>query len=337
MTLTETAKITKRVSLACLILAILSLTGWIGYKIYYNNYYLPSLPKIEEQPELKWGVLPKPSFIQNSISSSNYSYSLDTETGDLPSDFPKLLKVYFIPQLGTTLLASDKSKSLAKSFNFINGPDLTSPTLYKYTDVNNNNFEVDLNTGNFKFQRIVATDSARIQNPNFKTTEDIAANFKSFLADRGLLTDSLRNGKNKTTYESLPSGEQTATVSLWQENIDDLPIETAQYNSGIVKAILNDSQDVLNRYLSLEYFYWGIDKQTSSTYPLKTIGSAFNELKSGGGVVLVEPKTPKVSVAKAYLAYYLPLEYTPYLQPIYVFEGENFVGYVAAIKDEYLK
>src|SRR5207249_3769237 len=122
-----------------------------GYKIWYANY-LASLPKQEEKPDTKFGVLPPPNFPPTTVTSSNYSYSIDTTTGGFPK-FDKIIKVFFLPKAGTTLLASDNAISLAGKFGFINPPQILSDINYLFLD-SDRRFEIQLDTGNFKLTRI---------------------------------------------------------------------------------------------------------------------------------------------------------------------------------------
>jgi hypothetical protein len=54
-------------------------------------------------------------------------------------------------------------------------------------------------------------------------------------------------------------------------------------------------------------------------------------------VVNGRPNQANITIKKMFLAYYDPDEYQPYLQPVYVFVGDNdFVGYVPAVEDALL-
>src|SRR5258708_2433232 len=128
MTLTETAQLTKRVLLISLVLLVIAISGWISYQVWYYKYYLPNKPAVEVLPEVKFGILPRPVLPKSEISSSNYSYSLDTETGDVPTTLPKIAKVFFVPQLGTTLLSSNRATNLAEKLGFTQGPENISST-----------------------------------------------------------------------------------------------------------------------------------------------------------------------------------------------------------------
>lgn len=333
MTLTETAILTKRTLLIALTLSILGLATFLGYQYYYYNYYLPSLPIIEEQPELKFGLLPKIEFQDSAVASSNFTYTIDTKTGTVPEDLPNLLNVYFIPLQGTSLLAPDRAKELARNLKFDSGPDLISAIKYRFEDDKNGELIVDLDSGNFNFIRNIATPSGELALPD---QTQIASSFKDFLGKRGLLKEQLISGRTKVVYDR--ASQQTsekATVSLWQEDVDNIPIVTPSFKEGLIRAEVNKHLGELERYSSLDYIYWQIDKGNSSTYPLKSAKVALDELKNGLGNIVTDPKKGQVSITEIYLAYFLPYRYTQYLQPVYVFQGENFVAYVPAItKDQ---
>lgn len=78
----------------------------------------------------------------------------------------------------------------------------------------------------------------------------------------------------------------------------------------------------------------------SSVYPLKTGGQVFADLQAGKGLLIqgfdkIGGKK-RVGIRKMYLAYLAPSVYAPYLQPIYVFIGDDdFVAYVPAVLDSW--
>lgn len=343
MTLTETATLTKRGIVGFIIAILLIIIGWLGYRYYHYNYvYLPSLIAQKPKPNVEFGILPQPSFLNTDISSSNYAYSIDTPTGSLPTDFPEIVKVFFIPKSSITLLAPDKAKELAKTFGFRNGPEIKTSVEYSFDDGSEGRFLIDLETLNFKFKKNVASVSADPQNdpqdPTLPDQTQIAQNFKRLLSDTGLLKKDLEAGRTKVTYENNSSQTaETAAVTLWQDDIEKLPIVTPSFSSALIKATVTKYQSSLTRYSALEYIYWPIDTTKFATYPVKTADEALEDLKSGNGVVALASKGSEISLAEVYLAYLLPEEYTPYLQPVYVFEGPSFAGFVPAIKDEYIK
>lgn len=341
MTLTEAAAFTKKGIIVSVITLFVIFAAWGGWSFYYNYIYLPGLPPVVEQPTLIFGPLPKIAFPQSNVASSNFSYSLDTETGALPEKTPTLFKVYSVAQLATDLLALDRAKSLAGSLDFNRTPQAISATQYKFIDdKNGGELIVDLDTGNFKFKRNIATDSAQSfeRLDQFIDDANQGKSLKSFLSSKGLLKDQLDQGKTTALYNNPVKKDSTlVTVNLWQENIEDYPIVTPKFKEGLIKAVGSKNANNDKKYISLDYIFWPIDLENYGTYPIKTATEAFEELKNGDGFVAVEPRTSSVSLTKVYLAYYLAEEFSNYLQPIYVFEGPEFSGFVPAVKSEYVE
>ncbi|MBI2196348.1 hypothetical protein HYU45_01920 [Candidatus Daviesbacteria bacterium] len=331
MTLTQTAILTRRVILFSVISLVVGIIGLIGYNI-WHAYYLASLPPVEEKPDIKFGILPPPDFPPSSVSTSNFSYSLDTVTGGLPkvgvnTGFEKIIKVYFVTQTFATLLAPEKSSALAEKFNISSSPEILSDTRYRYKD-QNKTLLVDLDSGNFSYNK-EATPSA---NANSDQENNLVSDFKQVLSNLGLLKEELGNGRVKVIFLK---EAQAVQVSLWPAPVDKRLIFTADFNKALVNTTVSGSASNLENYLSLNFTYYPIDTSTYATYPLKTPEQAFDDLKTGKGVVVVEPDKPQVSITSVSLGYYLPENYSPYLQPIFVFEGPNFVSYVSAINEQF--
>jgi hypothetical protein len=341
MTLTEASALTKKGMIVSALTLFVIFATWGIWHYYYNYIYLPSLPPVIEQPTLIFGPLPKIAFPESNVASSNFSYALNTETGGLPEETPRLFKVYSVAQLATDLLALDRAKSLAGSLAFNRTPHAISATQYKFNDdKNGGELIVDLDTGNFKFKRNVATESGE----SFERIEEFINDgsqgkaLKSFLSSKGLLKDQLDQGRTTAQYNNQVKKDSTlVTVNLWQEAIEDYPIVTPKFKEGLIKAVGSRNANSDKKYISLDYIFWPVDLENFGTYPIKTADEAFEELKSGEGFVAVEPRTSNVSLTKVYLAYYLAEEFSNYLQPVYVFEGPEFAGFVPAIKSEFVE
>ena len=330
MTLTQASVWTKRGIVFLILSIILGIVASVGYKIWYQ-YELSHRPPVEEKPEVKFGTLPKVLFPSSNISSSNYSYSIDTVTGGLPQT-PKLAKVYFIPQTGISLLAPDKAKRLAENLGFPNGQEILSQTRHKFTDNQNGSLTIDLSTGNFHFQRSVATDSALLQKIPFSDKDQVIGNFRSYLASKGLLIEDIQKSRAEVVFDSpSPVQSQTAQVSIWPSDLDNLPIVTANLHRGLIGGTLTQATDEKNKVTKVDYTFWSIDKTTFSTYPLKTAEQALSDLRAGLGFINTEPEKPQVSISSIYLGYLESEDYSPYLQPVFVFEGPGFSALVPAI------
>lgn len=334
MTLTQTAILVKQIITISIIALVLGITSFIGYKIWYA-YYLAHLPPIEEKPDTKFGPLPQLDFPKSNISTSNFTYSVDTTTGNLPKvgsepGFEKLIKVYFVTKTVATLLSSDRSQALAEKFGITSPPEILSETKYRFVG-QEKNLLVDLDSGNFSYSKESST-SSEINLPDENSS---MSGFKQILLNLGILNNDLQAGRGKAVPVTLQSGIKALQVSLWPSSIEKKQIFTADFNKSLVNAVLFNNAGELNNYISLNFTYYPIDTTTFATYPTKTAEEAFDDLKKGKGVVVIEPKAPKVSITSVYLGYYLPENYSPYLQPIFVFEGPDFIAYTSAISEEF--
>lgn len=340
MTLTETAKFTKRSFIVFVLLIFLSVLAWFGYKYYYNKYvYLPSLAALIPKPDVNFGILPYPK-LNVSSDSAGLTYNIDTSTGSLPTDIPDILKVYFIPKGSITLLTPDRAREIAHSFGFDGEGEIKSATEYSFGDNSGGRLLINLETLNFKFRKTQATGSGQLVDTLLADQAKLAADFKGLLAEKGLLLDQLSNSRSKVYYGASSNlDSDTAIITLWQDDIDKYQIITPKFNQGLIRSTVNKLQDPKNKYLEMDFIYWPIDKDQYATYPIKSPLKALEDLKSGNNVSIVEkPKSGnEVSLTNLTITYLLSEEYTPFLQPVYVFSGVDFTALVPAILSDYLR
>lgn len=341
MTLTETAQFTKKALLFSAIFSVVLIFAWSGYQYWYYQVYLPNQPVVEEKPDTLFGQLPRLFLKQNAADSKAFNYKLDTDTGGLPDKIPKLYKVYSVAQLATDLLALDRAKSLAGLIGFNRGSQAVSATQYKFLDQNGGELSINLDTGNFSMSRPISTSSADIieSREQFQDSDRIAADFKNYLSGKNLLKESLRDGRVKVLYDRSQGDPNKAIVNLWQMNVDETPIVTPTFHEGLVKGMVTNFREEPRRFVYLDYTYWPIDLQNSATYPIKTPEEAFTALQEGKALVPFSQAKAGgfISITKVYLAYFLSSEFIPYLQPVYVFEGPEFIGYIQAVKEEVIE
>lgn len=330
MTLTQTATLTKQIITITLVALILGTVSFIGYRIWYT-YYLSTLPPQAEIPDTKFGVLPLPQFPKAFVSSSNFSYSLDTATGGLPKigvdpGFEKLIKVYFVIRPYATFLSPEKSQALAEKFGITTLPQVLNETTYEFKQ--DKTLIVDLDSGNFRYSK-EASPSAQSRD----TDEKLVSDFKRSLETLGVLKEELKKGRTKVT----PLEGNITLISIWPEDLDKKSFFSSHVNKSGVFAEIFSSAANLEDYKLINFSFYKVDTATFATYPTKSAEEAFNDLRGGKGIVLMEPQKPQVSITSVSLGYFLPENYSPYIQPIYVFEGPGFVAYVPAVNSEFQK
>lgn len=346
MTLTQTAILTKQVITISIIAILLGIVSFTGYKIWYAHY-LSTLPPVEEKPDTKFGVLPLPIFPNTSVSSSNFSYSLDTATGGLPKvgidpGFERLVKVYFVIKPYATFLSADKSQSLAEKFGIKNPPEVINETTYRFKQ-DNKTLIIDLDSGNFKYTNEATSAALEKLDENDKLVTD----FENTLNLLGVLKPELKEGRNKVSLLKIEGDKfvttenrneaSSAIVSLWPRALDKKQVFTKDFNKALVNAIVINSASSLDNYLSLNFTFFQVDENTFATYPTKTSDEAFEQLKTGKGIVVVVPQKPQVSITSVSSGYFLEENYSPYIQPIFIFEGPSFMAFVPAVSNQFLK
>lgn len=322
MTLTTVAILTKRLIFITVVLLILGSISLIGYNIWHARY-LALLPAPVELPDTKFGILSSLDLPSSSVSPTNFSYSVDTVDGFLPK-FKNIQKVFFSPKSYSTFLASEKAKKLAEKFNLQVEPEVLSETRHRFT-LENKSLTVELDSGNF-----IYNNQASMSAQPLPSQEILTGDFRDFLSQLGTV-EQLKSGPVKVNLQ-----DGKAQISIWPANIEDKQILTPLFTQSLITTTVIGSPKNIDNILSLKYKFFPIDSTTFATYPIKTTESALADLKSGKGKIVIAPAKPQVSITSAYLTYYQSENYTPYVQPIFVFEGPNFVAYVPAIIDEFL-
>ena len=91
--------------------------------------------------------------------------------------------------------------------------------------------------------------------------------------------------------------------------------------------------------IATEFHYFPVDESQFSTYPIKTSEVAwkeFTESKAQTTSVGANKEGDNIKIRKIYLAYYDAGIPTDFLEPIYVFEGDNgYTAYLPAVTDDY--
>ena len=241
------------------------------------------------------------------------------------------------------MLSADKSKALAKKFNItqIEQPVIVSENIYKFQD-QDKSLTVDLDSGNFKYINTASSSAQTVNNDD----QTLIRNFNNILNALIGSKDGLDKGRNGVIYlqnidgKLIPTNARAdanlAQISIWPNSIDDKAIYTSQKDKSLINTVVFNSADNINDYFNLNFINWSIDTTTFATYPAKSPDEALQNLQSGKGILISQPQKSQASITSITLGYYLSENYTPYLQPIYIFTGPDFVAYVPAVTDQYL-
>lgn len=333
--------------------SILGLVLLIFLKIslsFLISYWRRIHPPPPPPPNVLFGKLPPLEFPKRESTGSAFIYKLETVTGDFPK-MPNQAKVFFIPKPAASLLSYDLSDEKAKRMGFDGEVKRIDERNFEWQDAKypERRLTMDIVSGKFKIEYDYIKDSSVLTGKNLPSKENAIIEAKNFLTNFDLLKDDIANGEVKTLYLKVEENNLKEVQSLLEANfikvyflrkkIEDFPVYYSEFNDGPISLILAGVEEERKRLIRLNYNYQLIDYENYGTYPIISPKEAFDILKSGrGDIINYQGVKNEIIIREIVLGYYDSSGFQVYLQPIYVFKGDdNFIGYVAAVKEEWIK
>lgn len=320
------------------ILRMLVLAGIAAYKKAFPPPPTPATVAFGKLPKL-----PLPNTDKKQIS-----FVLETALGEIPN-FPLLENVYFMPKVSSNLLSLDNARETAKRLGFLEDPQQTTESLYKFTHrTAPSTMETNIITGAFSISYDLSVDPTPISvHPSLP--EVAAQSIKSFLSGATLYPEDFADGRILHKFLKTEGGVFVPAISqsdanlirvdLFRKTINELPAVTAKADESNVWFMVSGLKDRGKDVIAGEYHYFPVDETQVATYPIKTGDAAWQELNNGNYYPASLGSTlegDSIKIRKIYLAYYDAGIYTEFYQPVYVFEGDkDFVGYVPAVTSDY--
>ncbi|MBI3385016.1 hypothetical protein HY030_02380 [Candidatus Gottesmanbacteria bacterium] len=347
--LTETAYYTRKSINVGIIALVILLLLKVAFGYLYE-LWLALNPPPPPPPTVAFKVLPQINFPE-STSSSSLVYSLETISGKFPK-LPKIGKVYFIPIPSENLQSSQRAKEEAVLLGFSTQPQVITKTLWQWTDSVNflRTLRFNIATGNFVLKYDWSNDTSIFNGKELPDENAAKTEAKNIFNNLEILPKELQNGRQVVSFYKAIVGKMTPAPSLssadfvridyLRDDIDNIPLLGDTPSVSPVFLVFSGVREEKKRILELHFVYWGIDKETFATYPLRPVEEAWNDLNANLGYIANPGTTGSnlVNVRKIYLAYYYSDNPTNFLQPIYVFEADKgFIAYVSAISKEWLK
>lgn len=345
MSLTEVAYTSRKlIKFGSFILVAIAIVWpiYMASVLAYKKAHPPYIP-----PTLKYGILPKITFPEKKFEKKNFTFELPNDA--IPK-FKDQLKVYVVYKPTSSFLALEYYTKTAKGFGFTLPPEEISPGIYKFENANSKKtLTINVLDGSFKLEYPYQTDQLLLNPQKIPTKEEAIRTAISFLESGGKMTDDLRNGEQKTTYWKIefnglravtsPSEANVIRVDFFRKKTDDnLQILSSEKDKAPVSILVSGSTVEEKKIIDVSYKYANIDRESFSTYLVKTTEQAMNDLKAGNYWPVSDISSKDVVIRKIYLAYFEPSGPTNYMQPVFVFEGDNnFTAYVPAVVDQYTK
>jgi hypothetical protein len=340
-TLTSTSIIARKIirfSIYGLIFIIVArVTIGLGIKIYRN--FIPEPPP---PPTCAFGDLPPLPFPQEDGKYAQLTFNLETPDGNLP-DLAEQAKVYFMPKKPPTIQGLEFAKQKAVSLGFRPDGRALVETVFLYRhNTAPSTLTMNIVSGIFSISYDLRANLSVIDNippePDSATSQ-----VRSYLARADLLEDDL-SGPVTHGFIKIQEGRFVETVSLsesdlikvniFRKSLGDLPNVTLEPKEANVWFMLSGAKDRENQVIAAEYHYYPLDEKKKETYPLITSQQAWDNLTKGESFIANPDKSggENIVIRKIYLAHYDAGQYTPFYQPVVVFEGDNdFVAYVPAV------
>lgn len=286
-----------------------------------------------------------------SVTDRQFSYQLETPEGSLPP-LSDRSAVYALPPKKASLLALDQAKALAKSLGFTDEPAPLSPEIYRFSKQLPALLTLDIHLVNdtFILKYQWPADEGILRQNSFDSEQAMRTKAKQALAKLGLLRDDLETGETKITFlrasanAFIPayslSEADFVKVDLFRTEAEEVSIVTPSPNEGNVSLIFSGSNQLSKEMILFKYDYFPVDYNSLATYPLKPIESAWEELEQGLAFIAQAKETvgETIVIRRIELALYDSDHYQPYMQPVYVFIGDDdFIAYVPAILPEWIE
>lgn len=343
--LTETAYYTRRfVVYAAVGLASLMAvrTGWSVFARWWVQTYPPGPPP----PTVAFGVLPEPVFSAGE-ERGNLSITLETISGTAPDLGPQAA-VYFMPAFRANVLGLELATSLAASLGFLFAPQSRDEQVYVWTREEElpGTLMANLITGHFSLKTNWQQDS-QITSARSPSQEVAVKLAQDYLRRAGLLTPDLETGRTKVDFlqaaggSLLPALSQSeanfARVHFFRADIDGKSVVTPKQDNALVQVVVSGARSS-KQVVEVVYKYSPVELERSSTYPLRSSQAAWEQLQAGQGTIVRMVKgAPTLAVRNIELAYFDADTPQEFLQPVYVFRGDNgFVAYLPAVDPMWL-
>lgn len=307
-------------------------------------------PEPPPPPTVGFGKLPAIEFEKQASDGKPKSYSLELATRDFP-DFGDRAKVFFMPKAPPSLLADEAVKKIASTYDFIFEPEVLDSRTYRWTKSQpiETNIKIDIQNRNFSLGSDYLSRPGLLSNNSLPENFEAVNRVKSFLSAADLLSRDIATSSGKVSYLKSLGGELSEAFSLSDADfvkvdLDRTPISgkypmvSPDGKSGVVSAILTGALSGNASIVSMEYHHKEVDYSQVETYPIRTAASAWKILQAGEGYVVNTGENQEALVRKVELAYFDDWKEQDFLQPVYVFQGDDdFLAYVSALDPQFIQ
>jgi hypothetical protein len=314
------------------------------------QFYKAANPPPPPPPTVGFGALPPLHFPAQTENDKPKNYQLELPTTGFPS-FGDRAQVFLMTKSAPNLLADQRARSVAAQLGYTGQPTVLNERTYRWTKLTplQSTLDLDIQNNNFSIQTNYLSRPELLSQKNLPPDAQAVTLAKSLLSGALGNASDLATSSGTITYLKSSGTGVTPAVSFsdadfLQVDIWRTPIESA-YNffsadgkTGTIHTVITGAFDGRDKLVEYQYHYQPIDYTQVQTYPLRSVASAWQVLQGGEGYIAQKGSKETAVIRSVELGYYEDPEEQDYMQPIYVFRGdEGFVGYVSAIDPRYLQ
>lgn len=310
----------------------------------------PEAPPIASIINTTFGVIPKP-IVGQATSSAGFNYTLDTIDG-VPVTATEAATIYFLPQSPARFGFRENVYLMAKTLGI--NTELTKYRLDGNTTVFSdakNKLTVDITNFNFDYEYLnLANEDEALSKSRIPDEKVIADTATQLLSKLGRYPGELARGKSNIIYLAFnPQSDELTVVKdadnanlvevdFYRADIDTYPVATPRYFNSQNYMILLFGEEAQPKVIKARISFFERSDDQTGIYPVKSGDQAWEDFTSGGGYVISGgDNLTDISIRRMFMAYFDPDIRQDYLQPVYVFLGDNnFVGYVPAVSNDFL-
>jgi len=297
-----------------------------------------------------FGKITRIKFTQAINYPINPEFIFDTIEGE-PITATQTAKIYYLPQTPPRFGYLQTIYLMAQNFGF--DTEKIQPTKEGENVVfqdEEKKLKVNVANFNFEYQYNYQETENLFENAVLGSEDLIREKVKEFLRVLGRYPEELAQGKDRVIFlhynpqikefDVVNSRNEANAVEIdfYRPDIDSFPIAPPKYfnSQNYVVAVFPEEKI---KVIKAQVKFFEKEEQKVGIYPLKTGEQAWQELKEKKGIIVSAGRNNnQIIIKKMFLGYYDPDIYQEYLQPVYVFLGNNgFVAYVPAIKEEYVE
>jgi len=341
MSLTHTAFMSRNIikygGIGVIFFVFLWMSITTGYKIYRASH------PVYVAPTQRYGVLPTIVFPEKEKTTKSFSFEFANDT--VPQ-FSDQARVYVIYRSSSSIMALEKDKETAKKFEFTEEPSEIKTGVYEFKNSSSNKtLTMNVLNGSFTLTYPYMSDQLLLTSTNMPSKNEAIEIASSYLERGDKMADDLKNGEKKVSYWKIQNGSliaadsqseaNMARVDFYRSKLNEIEVLSENVGKASVSVLVSGSEVADKEVLEVNYKDLNIDSESYSTYPIKKAEEAVEDLKTGNYWPASDVTASQVVIRNMYLAYFEPVSLTNYLQPIFVFEGDNnFVAYVSAVSSK---